>query len=66
MSVCIAIIYFIIEIQGAKQKFTFFEKKSKSFMAIRKVKSFDDSFKTSFFLEEALDIYKKAHEALAR
>lgn len=35
-------------------------------MAIRKVKSFDDSFKTSFFLEEALDIYKKAHEALAR
>lgn len=33
-------------------------------MAIRKIKSFDDSFTTAFFLEEALDIYKKAHEAL--
>jgi len=34
-------------------------------MALRKIKSFDDSFKTSHFLEEALDIYQKAHEALA-
>lgn len=47
------------------QKYTFLEKKSKSLMAIRKIKSFDDLYKTSFFLEEALDIYQKAHEALA-
>lgn len=33
-------------------------------MAIRKIKSFDDTFKTSFFVDEALDIYQKAHEAL--
>ncbi|KAG5307517.1 RM45 protein, partial [Acromyrmex insinuator] len=57
--------YSVITKEGARQKFTFFEKKSKSFMAIRKIKSFDDSFKTSFFLEEALDIYQKAYEALA-
>jgi len=34
-------------------------------MAIRKIKSFDDLFKTSYFVEEALEIYQKAHEALA-
>jgi len=56
--------YSTISKEGVKQKFTFLEKKSKSLMAIRKIKSFDDTFKTSFFLEEALDIYQKAHEAL--
>ncbi|XP_011633415.1 probable 39S ribosomal protein L45, mitochondrial isoform X2 [Pogonomyrmex barbatus] len=56
--------YSSITKEGAKQKFTFLEKKGRSLMAIRQIKSFDDSFKTSFFLEEALDIYKKAHEAL--
>lgn len=34
-------------------------------MAIRKIKSFDDTFKTSYFTEEATDIYKNAHGALA-
>ncbi|KYM99094.1 PREDICTED: probable 39S ribosomal protein L45, mitochondrial [Cyphomyrmex costatus] len=57
--------YSAITKEGAKQKFTFVEKKGKSLIAIRKIKSFDDSFKTSIFLEEALDIYQKAHEALA-
>ncbi|XP_024889034.1 probable 39S ribosomal protein L45, mitochondrial [Temnothorax curvispinosus] len=57
--------YSAITKEGAKQKFTFLEKKSKSLMAVRKIKSFDDSFSTAYFLEEALDIYQKAHEALA-
>lgn len=34
-------------------------------MAIKKIKSFEDTFKTSNFLEEAIDIYKNAHDALA-
>ncbi|CAL1673903.1 unnamed protein product [Lasius platythorax] len=57
--------YSAITKEGAKQKITFLEKKSKSVMAIRKIKSFDDTFKTSYFIEEATDIYQKAHEALA-
>ncbi|XP_011871256.1 PREDICTED: probable 39S ribosomal protein L45, mitochondrial [Vollenhovia emeryi] len=55
----------VITKEGVKQKYTFMEKKGKSLMALRKIKSFDDTFKTSFFLEEALEIYQKAHEALA-
>ncbi|KAL0117721.1 hypothetical protein PUN28_008847 [Cardiocondyla obscurior] len=56
--------YSAISKEGAKQKISFLDKKRKSLMAIRKIKSFDDLFKTSFFLEEALDIYQKAHIAL--
>ncbi|XP_028044867.1 probable 39S ribosomal protein L45, mitochondrial isoform X2 [Monomorium pharaonis] len=56
--------YSAVTKEGAKQKLTFLEKKGKSLMAIRKIKQFDDTFKTSYFLEEALDIYQKAHEAL--
>lgn len=56
--------YSALSKEGAKQKLTLLDKKRKSLMAIRKVKSFDDSFKTSYFLEEALHIYQKAHEAL--
>lgn len=56
--------YSAITKEGAKQKFTFLEKKSKSLLAIRKIKSFDDLFRTSDFVEEALEIYQKAHEAL--
>ncbi|XP_032688359.1 probable 39S ribosomal protein L45, mitochondrial [Odontomachus brunneus] len=57
--------YSAITKEGAKQKLAFLEKKSKSLMAIRKIKSFDDTFKTSYFTEEATDIYKNAHDALA-
>ncbi|EZA52821.1 hypothetical protein DMN91_001884 [Ooceraea biroi] len=57
--------YSVITKEGVKQKVTYIEKKSKSFRAIRKIKSFDDTFKTSYFIEEALEIYKQAHEALA-
>ncbi|CAK9801048.1 Probable 39S ribosomal protein L45, mitochondrial [Anthophora quadrimaculata] len=50
---------------GAKQKVEFIEKKSKSYLALRKIKSYEDNFTTKGFLETALNIYKKAHEALA-
>lgn len=39
--------------------------KGKSMMAIRKIKSFEDTFVLKNFPQEALDIYIKAHEALA-
>lgn len=50
--------------EGAKQKLEFLEKKSKSMLAIRKVRSFDDDFEISDFIPVAQDIYLKAHEAL--
>lgn len=55
----------IIGKEGAKQKLEQLGKKSKSFMAIRKVKTYDDDFSTETFIEQALEIYKKAHEHLA-
>lgn len=57
--------YSAITKEGAKQRITFLEKKGKSVMAIRKIKSFDDTFKTFYFIEEATEIYQKAHQALA-
>ncbi|XP_076231377.1 mitochondrial ribosomal protein L45 [Calliopsis andreniformis] len=57
--------YSSITKEGAKQKFEFIEKKSKSFMAIRKIKSYDEHFTVPLFEEQAVDIYKQAHEALA-
>lgn len=56
------IVYYII--QGAKQKIEFIEKKSKSFMALRKIKGYEDNYTTKTFVEQTLDIYKKAHEVL--
>ncbi|XP_078036650.1 mitochondrial ribosomal protein L45 [Augochlora pura] len=57
--------YSSITKEGAKQKMEFIEKKSKSYMAIRKIKSYLDDFTTDTFIDEALEIYKKAHNALA-
>ena len=51
--------------EGAKQRFEFLQKKSKSYLAIRKVKSYDENFAIRLFEQEALDIYLKAHNALA-
>lgn len=53
-------------IQGAKQKLEFLEKKGKSMMAIRKIKSFEEDFNIQDFVDEAYDIYKSAHEALMK
>lgn len=51
--------------EGAKQKMTDVKMKGKSMMAIRKIKSFQDTFILKDFHQEAVDIYIKAHEALA-
>lgn len=54
-----------ITTSGAKQKVELIEKKSKSYMAIRKIKTYDDTFSTKTFGEQAFEIYLKAHETLA-
>ncbi|KOC65083.1 putative 39S ribosomal protein L45, mitochondrial [Habropoda laboriosa] len=53
-----------ITTMGAKQKLEYLGKKSKSVMALRKIKTYEDDFKTKEFVDKTLDIYKKAHEAL--
>lgn len=35
-------------------------------MSVRKIKSFDEDFNLQDFVEDALDIYKSAHEALMK
>ncbi|KAA0203935.1 hypothetical protein HAZT_HAZT009287 [Hyalella azteca] len=50
---------------GAKQKFEFMEKKSKTYIAIRKVGNYDEDFDIKMFVDEAQDIYIKAHKAIA-
>jgi hypothetical protein len=40
--------------------------KGKSFSAARTIRKYDDDFNKSDFIEEALDVYIRAHEALAR
>lgn len=49
---------------GAKQKIQLLEKKSKSMLAIRKIRSFDEEFDPVQFAVAAQDIYIQSHEAL--
>lgn len=51
---------------GAYQKYEFLEKKSKSMMAVRKIRSFEDEFDAVQFAQSAQDIYVKAHETLSK
>nr|CAD7414412.1 unnamed protein product [Timema cristinae] len=51
---------------GAKQKIEFVEKKSKSMMAVRKIRSFDEDFEPRDFVESAQEIYINAHNCLVR
>lgn len=50
---------------GVTQKATHVKQKTSSFMALRKIKSYEDNFDLPTFAEEAQDIYIKAHELLA-
>lgn len=50
---------------GAKQKLEFLEKKSKSVMAVRKIRSYEEEFSTDEFASEAQDIYIAAHNQMA-
>lgn len=52
--------------EGAKQKLQFLEKKSKSYLAVRKIRGYDEDFDTTLFAELAQDIYIQAHTALCK
>ncbi|CAH2233693.1 jg4733 [Pararge aegeria aegeria] len=54
----------LVSTSRAKQTVQLLEKKSKSMLAIRKVKSFDEDFDTKEFCQQAQNIYIKAHESL--
>ncbi|XP_053695632.1 probable 39S ribosomal protein L45, mitochondrial [Sabethes cyaneus] len=51
--------------EGAKQKFELLEKKTKSMMAIRKIRNYDEDFEAPEFAAEAQNIYINAHNTLA-
>lgn len=53
-----------ITAQGAKQKLQYLEKKSKTMMAIRKIRTFEEEFDTPEFCKLAQDIYIKSYECL--
>ncbi|XP_075984876.1 mitochondrial ribosomal protein L45 [Anticarsia gemmatalis] len=55
----------LVSATRAKQTVQLLEKKSKSMMAIRKIKSYEEEFTQDDFLPKAQDIYIKAHESLA-
>lgn len=50
---------------GAKQKTEFLGKKSKSMLAVRKIRRFEEDYDPVVFAEKAQEIYISAHEALA-
>ncbi|CAL7938731.1 unnamed protein product [Xylocopa violacea] len=54
-----------ITTKGVKQNVEYIGKKSKSYMALRKIKDYEDGYTNKYFAQEALEIYKKGHEALA-
>lgn len=54
-----------ISTAGAKQKVEFMTKKGKSYMAVRKIRHYDENFTLGGFEEEAQEIYIKAHKAIA-
>lgn len=51
-----------ITTQGAKQKLQFLEKKTKSMLAIRKIRSYEEDFDAPDFCAMAEGVYKKVHE----
>ncbi|XP_021917982.1 probable 39S ribosomal protein L45, mitochondrial isoform X2 [Zootermopsis nevadensis] len=54
-----------ITVHGAKQKVEFLEKKSKSMLAVRKIRSYEEDFEVSDFVQQAQDIYINAHTLMA-
>ncbi|XP_064549636.1 large ribosomal subunit protein mL45 [Drosophila montana] len=55
----------IISSTGAKQKLEFLEKKSKSLMAVRKIRSYEENFSSDDFGVQAQEIYIAAHTHMA-
>nr|XP_027198415.1 probable 39S ribosomal protein L45, mitochondrial [Dermatophagoides pteronyssinus] len=56
--------YSILSKTGVGQKAQHIKQKTASFMALRKIKSYEDNFDLPTFVDEAKDIYIKAHELL--
>ncbi|XP_013113533.1 large ribosomal subunit protein mL45 [Stomoxys calcitrans] len=54
-----------ISTAGAKQKFEFLEKKSKSMLAVRKIRGYEEDFDTDNFASTAQDIYIAGHKYMA-
>lgn len=50
--------------EGAKQSIEFIGKKSKSMLAVRKIRNYEEDFSPKEFAVQAQDIYVKAHECL--
>lgn len=50
---------------GAKQKFEFLEKKSKSMLAVRKIRTYEEEFDTDQFPSIAQEVYIEAHKLMA-
>lgn len=48
------------------QSLTFLEKKSRTMMAIRKIRQFEEDFDVPKFCKQATEIYIKMHELLAK
>lgn len=51
--------------QGAVQRMRRLEKRGRSYMHLRKVRSFEDEFDLVEFAEHAQELYVEAHKALA-
>ncbi|XP_060536157.1 large ribosomal subunit protein mL45 [Cylas formicarius] len=54
-----------VSTQGAKQSLQHLEKKTKTMMAIRKIRQFEEDFDSPTFCKEATNIYIKMHELMA-
>ena len=55
----------MISREGGKQAIDFAKGKGKTMSSVRKIRSYDEDFDPRSFVDEAMDIYKAAHECLA-
>lgn len=51
---------------GVKQKYELLEKKSKSMLAVRKIRQYEEEFDHDEFAAQAQDIYVKVHDLMAQ
>lgn len=59
--------FYVVFMQGLKQVGTRIEKKSKSYLTVRKIRSYDEDFDPELFARDvAQDIYIDLHKTMAR
>jgi len=56
----------LISREGGKQAVDFAKGKGKTMSSVRKIRKYDEDFDPRTFVDEALEIYKAAHDCLAR